>query len=161
LNSYATGGKGGGAIEIVSSVSITVGPVGVVQAGGGGAGPGFAGGGGAGGAILLEAPRVTVQGTLAANGGGGGGDGDPAEDGRPNATAASGGLNGTTVVGGSGSAGATIAGGNGLATPTNGLSGGGGGAGRIRINTQSGSATITGTLSPVQSTTCFSQGTLH
>jgi hypothetical protein len=38
------------------------------------------------------------------------------------------------------------------------LAGGGGGAGRIRINTASGSATITGIVSPDPTTSCVSQG---
>jgi hypothetical protein len=40
--------------------------------------------------------------------------------------------------------------------------GGGGGAGWIRINTTSGSATLTGgTVSPSAGTSCMSQGTLN
>jgi hypothetical protein len=37
---------------------------------------------------------------------------------------------------------------------------GGGGAGRIRINTKTGTATLHGTLSPSATTTCVSQGML-
>lgn len=37
---------------------------------------------------------------------------------------------------------------------------GGGGAGRIRINTTTGEATLSGTLSPSATTTCVSQGKL-
>jgi hypothetical protein len=48
-----------------------------------------------------------------------------------------------------------------VAAPTgDGDSAGGGGAGRIRINTTSGVATLSGTLSPAVTTTCVSQGTL-
>ncbi len=154
-----TAGAGGGAIQIVSAVSITVGPEGVVNAGGGGAGGGNPAGGGSGGAILLEAPQVTIAGTLAANGGGGGYNGANATG---NAQPASGGLDlQSVVVGGSGSAGATTAGSNAVVDATNAaVGGGGGGAGWIRINTASGSATITGTISPAQTTSCFSVGKL-
>lgn len=81
------GGGGGGAVQISSSVSIAI--DGTVLAGGGGGGPGTAygpivdgstnwgsgGGGGSGGAILIEAPLVTIgpSGALGASGGGGGG----------------------------------------------------------------------------------------
>jgi len=71
------GGGGGGAIQITSLSEIDVsGSALVIAAGGGGLGPDTAraagGGGGSGGGILLEAPRVTVEGVVAANGGGGG-----------------------------------------------------------------------------------------
>jgi hypothetical protein len=67
---------GGGAIQIASSASITVASTGLVDVNGMGSdkGPEFDGyvfsGAGSGGAILLEAPVVTVSGGLAANGGG-------------------------------------------------------------------------------------------
>jgi hypothetical protein len=64
------GGGGGGAIQILSSTSITIGGTGLINAGGAGGVDGNQAGGGSGGAILLEAPTVTVAGTLAANGGG-------------------------------------------------------------------------------------------
>jgi hypothetical protein len=70
------GGAGGGALQISSLVSVTVTATGAITAPGGGGANTVSGGGtggGAGGGILLEAPLVTVQGTLAANGGGGGG----------------------------------------------------------------------------------------
>lgn len=153
------GGAGGGAIQIVSSVSISIGAEGVIAAGGGGSAGGALAGGGAGGAILLEAPTVTVSGTLAANGGSGGPGG---ADGTNNAQAATGGLNNSSVVvGGSGSAGTMINGDNGIPNALNTPGGGGGGAGRIRINTSSGSANVTtgvAVISPDPSTACFSQG---
>jgi hypothetical protein len=152
----ATGGGGGGAIQIVAGTSITVGPEGVVTAGGGGGEGSNQGGGGSGGAILLEAPSVTITGNLAANGGGGGPAG---ANGSGNATAASGGLDGAGhLVGGSGSAGTTLPGGAGLTNSDAAEAGGGGGAGRIRINTASGSATITGVVSPAPTSSCVSQG---
>jgi hypothetical protein len=172
-----TGGGGGGALQLVARTSITIGSGGFINAGGGGGGaleadwfPGA--GGGSGGAILLEAPSVTVAGALGANGGGGGaGDdttGNQGADATPTSTPAAGGSASGTVAGGSGGAGSTAAGGagEGSATPmgseNNGSAGGGGGgAGRIRINTSSGKASVTGTVSPSLTTSCATQGTLN
>jgi hypothetical protein len=42
----------------------------------------------------------------------------------------------------------------------NNIGGGGGGAGRIRLNSTGGAATITGVLSPTLTTACVSQGAL-
>lgn len=72
-----SGGGGGGAVQVSAAVSITLGPTGVITAPGeGGSASVSAGGasGGAGGAILLEAPVVTLSpgSVLAANGGAGG-----------------------------------------------------------------------------------------
>lgn len=72
------GGAGGGAIQLSSYGAVHI--AGVVTVGGGGGARGTicantggsAGGGGSGGAIFVEAPRVEVSGTLAANGGSGG-----------------------------------------------------------------------------------------
>ncbi len=156
------GGSGGGAIQLVAATSVTVGPAGIVSAGGGG---GYGGGaaGGAGGGILIEAPTVTLAGTLAANGGGGG-DGDSTGfgvDATPNATPAAGTSDAASGAGGDGSAGATITGAAGVAGGSDAPSGGGGGgAGYIRINTQSGTATLSGTLSPSAASACVTQGTL-
>jgi hypothetical protein len=166
------GGGGGGAIEMVAGTSIDIGAGGVVFAGGGGGyyGGAFsagqaASGGGSGGAVLVEAPQVTVEGTIAVNGGGGGGGTAPAAagaDSTANAVAANGGNLGTTGAGGNGAAGATIAGTAGSpGDAVNNLpGGGGGGVGYIRVNTRSGVASLVGTLSPSASTTCVSQGTL-
>ena len=164
-------GAGGGAIELVAGVSIDVGATGAISAGGGGGGNGDTihgtSGGGSGGALLLEAPIVTVEGTVAANGGGGGGGSSanaPVSNATPNATAAPGGAQGTTGVGGAGSAGATVAGGAGGAGDSvggaNAPGAGGGGAGWIRVNTKSGAASLTGTLSPASASACVTQGTL-
>jgi hypothetical protein len=69
---------------------------------------------------------------------------------------------GAVPYGGAGSAGSTINGSAGSGGASNGQNGGGGGgAGRIRINTSSGSATITGIVSPSMSTSCATQGTLN
>ena len=146
------GGAGGGAIQLVAGVQINVGIGGTVSVGGGGVSHFARAGGGSGGAILLEAPSVTMAGTLAANGGAGKGDinGDEARNGLPNARPAEG-----SEGGGNGSAADTVDGGDG----EDGL-GGGGGAGRIRINSDPDQTTITGVISPSLSTECFSQGVL-
>jgi hypothetical protein len=139
------GGSGGGAIQIVAGGSITVRLVGSINAGGGGYE-----GGGSGGAILLEAPTVSIMGAVAANGGGG-----------ETATANTEGLDATpddrpVIGGGNGSAGAIINGSDGAS----GNAAGGGGAGRIRINTATGVAAVTGIVSPSLSpiTPCATQG---
>jgi hypothetical protein len=159
-------GAGGGAVQIVSAGTITLPTGGSINAGGEGGPIGGlaadqnAGGGGSGGAILLEATTVVIAGNVAANGGGGGGDyANPAgADATADATPAAGGAGGTDVAaGGNGSAGSTPSGAVGIAG-TGGLNsgGGGGGAGRIRINTSTGTAAITGVLSPSQMTACAS-----
>jgi hypothetical protein len=154
-NGGGLGGAGGGAIQFVAGGSITVTANGAINVGGcggtnGGTGGGgdSGGGGGAGGAILLEAMNVAVHGVLAANGGGGGGGdgGNNGAAGSASTTPANGGPSGNGA-GGSGAAGDTLNGATG--TENNHGGGGGGGAGRIRINTRSGSADTTGaTISP-------------
>jgi hypothetical protein len=141
-----SGGGGGGGLQIASRTKITITSAGVLDAGGGGGGFGRAGvGGGSGGAILVEAPSITVDGTLAANGGGGGCYQNNGQDGL--IAYANGSLEalGATcnVAGGVGPGGN---GGSKDKAPTNGVSvstttpvpvagGGGGAVGRIRINT--------------------------
>jgi hypothetical protein len=151
-------GAGGGAVQLIAGTSIQISATGIINVGGGGGGQG-SNGGGSGGAILLEAPTVTVAGVLAANGGGGGsGSGaEKGQNGLPSSAPASGG--GTDVKGGNGSAGASLDGEPGALSEDY-EGGGGGGAGVIRINTASGSATITGSLSPSLATSCATQGTL-
>jgi hypothetical protein len=154
------GGEGGGAIQVVAGGQIIV--SGVVTAGGAGGNVG-AGGAGSGGAILLEAPTVSVTGTLAANGGGGGtsGDANSGADGLASAMPALGGMdvaNGN-ASGGQGSAGTTTAGSPGQKTAKGGVGGGGGGAGYIRVNANT--ATVGGVVSPGMSTSCFSQGKIE
>ncbi len=76
---YLWGGAGGGAIAVVSRTSVSVGPAGLINANGESGSlvevfnmDQLVGTGGAsGGAIVIEAPRVSVTGDLAANGGGG------------------------------------------------------------------------------------------
>jgi hypothetical protein len=166
---FGAGGDGGGAIQLVAAHGITV--TGTVSVGGRAGGPsgvyqaGFAsneqaGGGGSGGAILIESPTVSVSGTLAANGGGGGGSMEGIS-GIAGATAAAGGVADLThAAGGPGSAGATVVGSAGATLTGAASGGGGGGAGRIRINTTSGAATLAGTISPDATTACLTQGTL-
>ena len=163
------GGNGGGAIELVAAHGITV--TGIVHVGGNGGEEsgvyqlGFANnqqasGGGSGGAILLEAPTVDVSGTLAANGGAGGGNAQGSAA-TASATSAPGGpADASHAAGGDGSAGATVAGAQGSAVTGAASGGGGGGAGRIRINTATGQATLGGVVSPSPATSCVSQGTL-
>jgi hypothetical protein len=168
-----TAGAGGGAVQLVAGMSITIASGGTVSAGGGAGYDGSsdgayaASGGGSGGAVLIEAPTVTIAGNVGANGGGGGGGATgtmDAHDATASATPAPGGQPGTTGAGGSGSAGATVtgtAGGVGDALNGNFSPGaGGGGAGYIRVNTTTGSATLGGTISPAPGSTCMSQGSL-
>lgn len=158
--------NGGGALQIVAANGIVLHSGAYIRAGGGGgifAGGIGAGGGGSGGAILIEAQTVQIDGVIAANGGGGGqgANGDSGEAGHFDATPALGGHKGTDSYGGNGSAAATIAGAPGVFTAASSSpGGGGGGAGRIRINTQSGAAAVTGTFSPALTTTCVTQGKL-
>lgn len=155
-NDFAEGAGGGGALQIIAGSSIDVGTTGVLSAAGGGGSSLGGGGAGSGGAVLLEATTVRMAGTIAVNGGGGGGntlsDSGVGENGRADATAAKGGAadnlggDGSAAAMIDGSAGAYKGGAGGGVTNTGG--GGGGGAGRIRINTASGAADVTGTLSP-------------
>ncbi len=98
------GGGGGGALQLSASEQIMIGAAGEVLAGGGGGtgGPecgdgdaGGGGGGGAGGAIFFEAPNVSVDGLVIANGGGGGAGGNGLT------------MNGAIGVGGNGATGTT------------------------------------------------------
>lgn len=163
-------GAGGGAIQLVAGGSFLLSATGVIHAGGGGGRKGNpeASGGGSGGAILVEADTATVLGTLAANGGGGGagwgqgaylaGDGNDATP--DDAMALGGASTDGTSKGGMGTAADVINGSSGTRAENAYPAGGGGGAGRIRINTTSGSATISGTVSPSAGTPCFTQGKL-
>jgi hypothetical protein len=141
-------GAGGGAVQVVAGRAVTIAASGVIHVGGGGGSP-FSGGG-SGGAILLEAPSVTVLGTLAANGGAGAGP-DATPDDQPV----------TAVNGGRGSGGTMLDGTDGMKA-FNGDGGGGGGAGVIRINSRPGMTMIgqTARLSPAVGTACMTQGPL-
>jgi hypothetical protein len=147
------GGAGGGAFEIVSGVSISIGPTGAINAGGGG----LSASAGSGGAILLEAPTVTIHGVVAANGGGGGASSVAGSNGAASDQPAP----GYAGSGGNGSAGSVVNGGDGIGADAGAPGSGGGGAGRIRINTASGSADVTGGIvSPALGTACATQGTI-
>jgi len=155
------GGAGGGSIQLVANSTITINNNGGasantdgINAGGCGGVSGRSnaasdtgGGGGAGGAILLEAHDITINGSLAVNGGGGGGthvangsSGTDGQKGQLGRTPAAGGAGGDAVggVGGAGSAGAGVQGGSGAGVGA----GGGGAIGRIRFNTRTGTATV-------------------
>lgn len=163
------GGIGGGAVYLIAGDAITVsGSVNASGQGGAGGTDGFnnsggGGGGGAGGMIGLDAPHITVTGSLYANGGGGGGGGGstPDDHGQPGSdptsatVAATGGAggqdNGSGNAGGAGGAGsvgttAPGTGRNGTKVDSAG-GGGGGGAGLIRIFGVPASS-VTGTISP-------------
>jgi hypothetical protein len=151
------GGHGGGAVQLVSGVSIVVGDSGVIDMAGGG-GSATVGAGGSGGAILLEAPSVTVRGVLAANGGSGG-DFYGGVDGMASSSPALG-----HDTGGNGGAGDDKDG-----TPANeaatkvAASGGGGGVGRIRINTGCGGSLVVSSsavISPSSKSKCYTTGDL-
>lgn len=158
--------NGGGALQLVSAVSVTIGAGGGIDAAGWGGGrPGNPSpplfinlGGGSGGGILIEAPSVTMEsgGFLTANGGGGGGmaAGSP---GLVSTQAAPGGAGDPTASlptgrGGAGGARDTGAA-NGQNVPASGLAGGGGGGvGRIRVNAYVAFAPPAGaTVSPIAS----------
>jgi len=161
-NGLQLGGGGGGAVQIVSGTSIEVSALGIIDVAGGG---GHTGGGGAGGAILLEAPTVSVFGTLAANGGGGSDGRVPQRgaNGTIDATPAKGGSDaGSGATGGDGSAGEVVDGAAG--TPDSAydrVGSGGGGAGRIRINTTTPpSMGASATITPSLETVCATRGSL-
>jgi hypothetical protein len=168
-------GAGGGAIQLVAGTSIDLKAGAFISAPGqfgdqgGLVGTQEGNGGGSGGAILLEAPTVTIAGALAANGGGGGsGAGGAAAGGKSgdtghdtDGTPALGGAPAASDHGGNGGAGDTADGTDGVSSQGASASGGGGGVGRIRINTMTGQAVLTGaTVTPSASTTCFTQGML-
>jgi hypothetical protein len=154
------GGPGGGAVQLVAGTSINIGFGGFINVGGGG-GHQNGSAGGSGGSLLIESPIVTVLGKLAANGGGGSlfDGGAAGQNGLPASTSAQ----GEAATAGTGSSGASIDGTSGTTTAgnVNSTGGGGGGAGRIRLNTESGAAMITGVVSPALSTPCVTQGKLH
>jgi hypothetical protein len=167
------GGAGGGAMQLVSRVSIQVvrdgTDIGILDVGALG-GDGDAAGGGSGGAILLEAPVVVVDGGgvgLFANGGGGGGGacGLRGGDGLVTGQAATGATCGANTAGGDGGTGTSGAthGANGTCTSfcslEDHLGGGGGAVGRVRINTLTGTFAATGGAAISASSSVGSLGT--
>jgi len=178
-NGGARGGRSGGAVEIVCGGTLTISATGWVDASGCGGFPSYdgtstfgGGGGGSGGSILLEAPTVEVQGNLSANGGAGaaggylGDEGSEewsmyGERGQPATTTAAGG--GTSsgadnCNGGDGNGGGGDGGGDAPSCTDLFGGGGGGGAGRIRVNGQS--VSITGTISPSETSDAVTTGDL-
>ncbi len=157
-NVTSPGGAGGGGLQLTARTSVAVsGKLHAGGQGGGGSVNGSAnggGGGGSGGYLGIEAPMITVSGTLAANGGGGGGSnmfsgtGAPGSDGTANATAAPGGAaSGCSLAGASGSASANLDGAPaGTTIETCGGGGGGGGAGYVLLFSNQSAGT--GTFSP-------------
>lgn len=135
-NTGGNGGLPGGALYLAGA-SVRV--EGALMAGGaggdGGRNSGGGGGGGSGGMIVVQAPTVTITGTVLAPGGGGGegggaGAGAPGADGTQPTPAAGG---NTAAAGGAGGAGAaTAAAGPGIADAEGGGAGGGG-TGFVRL----------------------------
>jgi hypothetical protein len=130
-------GFGGGAVQLSSLSSITIGTNGIIDAGGGGGGNSSTNtgcGGGSGGRVIIEAPVVTLLGGITANGGAGGSCGMVGESAKPTLEAAHGyscpAPQAETMVGGDGG---TV-----QSPPTEGqASGGGGGAvGRLSVHTK-------------------------
>lgn len=151
----APGGFGGGAVYLVSLERIAVtGSINASGAGGSGGGVRRGGaGGGSGGMIGLDAPAVSVTGTVFADGGGGGeggggqNPGEAGDDPTGRAPAAGGSLLVGGSDGGSGSFGTVVDGGNALRqNNTESGGGGGGGAGAIWIHATMPS--LSGTISP-------------
>jgi hypothetical protein len=164
----ATPGGGGGALQLVACADFELGESALIDAsGGGGAGgnpgtasnssatPGAGAGGGSGGTILIEALQLSVHdgARIAANGGGGGGGairataggdataGQPGQDGQLQSTPAAGGAagGGNSQSGGVGGANDPPGAGGDVSSEDAAAGGGGGAAGRIRLNTRSGS----------------------
>ncbi len=161
-------GSGGGALQLVAGGAFKLGPFGVINVGGGGGenagltnGQQEASGGGAGGAVLIEATTADVSGVIAANGGGGGGKSTSGSDGTPDGNPAAGGSFNGAPLGGAGGAGAHPDGVAGTQASSSEAGAGGGGAGRVRLNTASGAASLSGTLSPAATTSCATQGKLR
>lgn len=154
-----SGGGGGGAIRLSAGGALTIGTTGIVSVPGAGGTDAWAGGGGSGGAIYLEGDTVTIAGAVSANGGAGnveGGGHEPNQGGTRDVAAP-----GAAPNAGSGAAGTKVNGGDGSIDPADrdNPGAGGGGAGRIRIVSRSGAASITGTgvVSPALGTPCATQ----
>ncbi len=140
------GGEGGGGVYLIGGTAIIV-STGAVDASGAGGGGAAAsgeklggGGGGSGGMIVLDAPMLTIDGPVFADGGGGGGGANDTASANPGSeslgqTAATGGSGtGGGTGGGVGSHGTTLPGATvGLISQNDGGGGGGGGAGWILI----------------------------
>jgi hypothetical protein len=135
------GGSGGAALQFVSMSSITVAEGGIINIGG--EGGVSSAGGGAGGNALFEAPTITINGSVTANGGSGGACGTSGNNGPTNATAAAsvGGCGVVTLFAFSGTGGTKDTP-PGAASSSNSSGGGGGGSvGRLGLNTSDGTFT--------------------
>jgi hypothetical protein len=148
------GGAGGGSLQLVARVSLSLGGT-IVAPGQGGSqvrgAEGGGGGGGSGGAIFLESPAINVAGALCANGGSGS-EGASASD--TNAGVGSAGTCSATQGavtpavssggdgGGGGFQGMHAGGAGGESLTSDGGGGGGGGVGIIRIRQTSGAPMI-------------------
>ncbi len=136
----AGGGGGGGGVQV--SAEGTVGVTGIIDVSGGRGGDawGGGGGGGSGGGILLEGVAVDVSGTLRADGGRGG----------------SGNLrSSSSLTAGAAGAGSIAYGGGGQ----NESGGGGASVGWIYLHYLD-SVTVTGTLSPAETTACVGEAAM-
>lgn len=152
-------GAGGGALQLTARMGLTIGPTGMLNAGGAGGGgapanggadaQGGGGGGGTGGMIGLQGDTITIDAgaVLAANGGGGGGGasqgaGGRGTDGLLSAARAIGGT-ASNSAGQGGTGGSTVkAGGTGQGSAPFGGGGGGGSAGFV-VFTSASAATVT------------------
>lgn len=156
--SSGSAGSGGGAVLLISSDLTITGAIDASGSGGWGAQNNDAGGGGggAGGLVVLDAPTISVSGSIFAHGGGGGGggggcsggDGSSGDD--PSASGdAGGGSGGFCAAGRGGNGNVNAAAGSRGSAGSNfsdGGGGGGGGAGVIRVFQHVGS--LGGTVSP-------------
>lgn len=153
------GSSSGGALQVTSNTSVEV--IGQIRAMGfggqssdgcGGGYIGHASGGGAGGAVLLEAPSITLFNGISANGGSGACFGSDGQRGYFEVTSVTGPNCG--VDGGRAGEGGAVStdGGNGQTSGGSAVGSGGGAAGRIRINVLNGDfSTLPSTiLSPAQ-----------
>jgi hypothetical protein len=149
-------GHGGGAVFLIAGTKIDI--QGGINAAGEGGTPGIknsagGGGGGAGGMIGFDAPMITANSLILANGGGGAeGSGTATVAGAPGndpttILAAAGGVENTVQGGDGGNGSAGLAGGSGAAgtSGTGGGGGGGGGAGLIKAPAD---ATLGANVSP-------------
>jgi hypothetical protein len=156
-------GVGGGSVLLIAQTIMVTGTINATGTGGGGANVSLAGGagGGSGGVIVVDAPNVTIAGTLLASGGGGGEGGRGAilgggSGGNPGAApnpltpsiAASGGSGLAGGDGGPGGAILAINGTDGGRSGTNVATGGGGGGAAGIIEITATAPTITGAVVP-------------
>lgn len=156
--SFGIGGAAGGNVLLVAGELIDVQLGGIVDASGGG-GVSTTAGGGAGGTVSLEAPVVTIAGTINNRGGGGGCWQDNGADGRIGGTGC------TSVVAGGDGGGPNAVGLNGEQgeNGTGSYGGAGGGAAGvivINVGPSQGAPEVTGALIPDATTSAVHLGNL-